>query len=163
VHVTNHLRTVEKGADTHWRLQRAAQGNQFTISGVWPLASKEFVQDVAVHNPAAYFVSVLKEALEQSGVKVSGAAYSASDRGYRMNPAPARLLFTHTSPKLSEIISVLLKVSQNLYAETLVRTLGREFKDEGSFAAGSKVVEEVLNGFGITPKSYSMRDGSGLS
>ena len=68
----------------------------------------------------------------------------------------------HQSPDLRWIVNVLLKISQNLYAETLVRLLDRH-PDGKSYAEGKKVVEQVLTRIGIPSDSYVLADGSGLS
>jgi len=57
---------------------------------------------------------------------------------------------------------VLMKVSQNLYAETLVKTLGLQ-AGTGTVEAGDKVVHDVIEGWGVDPGSYVLVDGSGLS
>ena len=111
----------------------------------------------AVHNPASYFVTALKETLLRNGIAVDGEAYRARDRKYAI-PEDSRLLFTHRSPPLREILGVLLKVSQNLYAETLLKTLGK-----GSFAAGIQEVQRVLTELGIPAQNFIITDGSGLS
>jgi D-alanyl-D-alanine carboxypeptidase/D-alanyl-D-alanine-endopeptidase (penicillin-binding protein 4) len=54
-------------------------------------------------------------------------------------------------------------VSQNLYAETLTRTLGLKFHSEGSFARGKEVVEAALHDMSIEKGTYFYADGSGLS
>ena len=64
---------------------------------------------------------------------------------------------------LSEILKPLLKESENLYAETLTRTLGLVFGGKGTFSKGKEIVEETLDQFGIKAESYSYADGSGLS
>jgi D-alanyl-D-alanine carboxypeptidase/D-alanyl-D-alanine-endopeptidase (penicillin-binding protein 4) len=111
----------------------------------------------AIHNPAAYFASSLKDSLAKNGIEVAGESFRARDRAYK--PVETELLlFTHRSPPLSEIVSVLLKVSQNLYAETLLKTLGK-----GSFAAGIRQVETTLTEMGIASQNFIVKDGSGLS
>jgi D-alanyl-D-alanine carboxypeptidase/D-alanyl-D-alanine-endopeptidase (penicillin-binding protein 4) len=56
-----------------------------------------------------------------------------------------------------------MKRSQNLYAETLVRTMGVYEKGGGSFDSGKAVVEARMTEIGIQPDTYSYADGSGLS
>jgi D-alanyl-D-alanine carboxypeptidase/D-alanyl-D-alanine-endopeptidase (penicillin-binding protein 4) len=57
-----------------------------------------------------------------------------------------------------------LKVSQNLYADTLLKVIGRP-ADGGPATTreGRKVLREVLQGWGIAPEQYVQADGSGLS
>ena len=74
-----------------------------------------------------------------------------------------QLVATHISPSLSEILKGMMKRSQNMYAETMVKTLGFYNSGTGSFNEGKKVVETVLANFGIEPETYAFTDGSGLS
>src|SRR5690606_15601251 len=57
----------------------------------------------------------------------------------------------------------LMKRSQNMYAETMVKLLGWNENGIGTFRNGKRVVERVLKGFGIDPDTYAYMDGSGLS
>jgi serine-type D-Ala-D-Ala carboxypeptidase/endopeptidase (penicillin-binding protein 4) len=55
-----------------------------------------------------------------------------------------------------------MKTSQNLYAETLLKTLGG-FDRPATIAMGRAAVETVMNGWGVAEGSLIERDGSGLS
>jgi D-alanyl-D-alanine carboxypeptidase/D-alanyl-D-alanine-endopeptidase (penicillin-binding protein 4) len=76
--------------------------------------------------------------------------------------APRRVLLTHASPPLSEIGKTLMKVSQNLYAEAVLRTLSLQ-PGPASVADSKAVVEGTLAEWGIQPGQYFVADGSGLS
>jgi D-alanyl-D-alanine carboxypeptidase/D-alanyl-D-alanine-endopeptidase (penicillin-binding protein 4) len=70
------------------------------------------------------------------------------------------------SPPLGVIAAQTLKPSQNLYAELILRTLGRERtvgSQNTSEAAGVEVVKRFLSEAGINPGEVLMADGSGLS
>ena len=64
---------------------------------------------------------------------------------------------------MSEIIEVLNHESVNLYAETLLKELGKRFRNNGSTASGTDVVTEFLLNGGIPTDGLFMEDGSGLS
>ena len=72
-------------------------------------------------------------------------------------------MLTHRSPALSSLADTLMKLSQNMYAETLLRTLGRQRSGVGTADAGRAVVRDVLTSWGIPPSEVLMADGSGLS
>ena len=55
-----------------------------------------------------------------------------------------------------------MKVSQNLYAETFLKTLGGQTA-RGNTVAWREVVRAVLTSWGISPDAYVQYDGSGLS
>jgi D-alanyl-D-alanine carboxypeptidase/D-alanyl-D-alanine-endopeptidase (penicillin-binding protein 4) len=103
---------------------------------------------------------VLRSTLVAKGMPVSGGAVGIEAAG-TPELTGARLLLEHLSPPLSDIARVLMKVSQNQYAETLLRTLG--LAEGGSAQAGRTVVRDVLTAWGVAPEAYVLVDGSGLS
>jgi len=72
-------------------------------------------------------------------------------------------MLTHRSPALSSLADTLMKLSQNMYAETLLRTLGRQRSGVGTADAGRAVVRDVLTSWGVPASEVLMADGSGLS
>jgi serine-type D-Ala-D-Ala carboxypeptidase/endopeptidase (penicillin-binding protein 4) len=159
----NRAVTAAKESESDVNVERAPLSNQIIVGGQIPAASKEIARLVAISNPTQYFVEVFKEVLESEGIPVAGRPVDIDT----LTPKPLKtntaILFEHSSPKLSEILKVMLKESQNLFAETLVKTLGHELRGQGSFAAGREVVLEVLEGFAVPRDSWVMADGSGLS
>jgi D-alanyl-D-alanine carboxypeptidase/D-alanyl-D-alanine-endopeptidase (penicillin-binding protein 4) len=73
------------------------------------------------------------------------------------------LIARSESPPLRDIATVLMKVSQNLYAETLLKAIGGGQQGLGTTEGGRVAVRRVLTDWGIKPDSYVMYDGSGLS
>ena len=68
------------------------------------------------------------------------------------------------SPPLVDITQQLLERSQNWMAEQLIRTLGAERGEEGSWSEGVKVIQDFLvDEVGIDSLDVAPRDGSGLS
>ncbi|HOM41254.1 MAG TPA: D-alanyl-D-alanine carboxypeptidase/D-alanyl-D-alanine-endopeptidase [Bacteroidales bacterium] len=67
------------------------------------------------------------------------------------------------SPPLNEIIEVLNHESINLYAEHLVKELGKAFRENGSASAGLEVINDFLKKNGIYNPGMVIIDGSGLS
>ncbi len=138
--------------------------NDITIDGRVVAGSGEIVRSPSIHNPTKFFVTVLKEVLEEKGIRVDGAPIDCDEvADWEFKEDDENTLIVHKSPPLSEILKVLMKRSQNLYAETMVRAIGLADSGFGSFRNGKKGVEEVLAQFGIEPESYAFRDGSGLS
>lgn len=75
-----------------------------------------------------------------------------------------RTVATWTSPPLSEVVAAILKPSQNWIAEHLVKTLGAERGEDGSWAAGAEVERRFLfEEVGIDSGAIVIRDASGLS
>jgi D-alanyl-D-alanine carboxypeptidase/D-alanyl-D-alanine-endopeptidase (penicillin-binding protein 4) len=103
----------------------------------------------------------LRERLEQAGILLAGTVRIGAA------PAEARVLYRHVSAPVSEIIKDLNKASNNFYAETLIRHLGRLQAAgplaPGSHAAGMAALDETLDAIGWERGSYRLADGSGLS
>ncbi len=158
--VENRIVTSAAGTEARIEVERGSAKESIILKGAVPLKAGSQSQTVAVQSPANYYLEALKLVLQQEGIDVS----RCTVRGVRgWNASSQQELFVHTSPALAEIIKPLLKVSQNLYAETLVRTLGARFHSDGSFQRGKEVVEQALRGMAIERGTYFYADGSGLS
>ena len=55
------------------------------------------------------------------------------------------LLASYTSPPLGQDLTVINKVSQNLHVELILRDLGKAVLNDGSIAAGARVVRQFLD------------------
>jgi D-alanyl-D-alanine carboxypeptidase/D-alanyl-D-alanine-endopeptidase (penicillin-binding protein 4) len=143
-------------------LQRLPGSTVVQVSGSVPLGGAEVTRSVAVDNPTEYFARVLRAGLVAAGITVHGEAADVRALPGPPDLAAARLLVSHRSAPLSEIARVLMKVSQNLYAETLLRAMGAA-DGIGSVEAGRQVEKGILEGWGIAPDSFVVVDGSGLS
>ncbi len=101
--------------------------------------------------------------LREHGIGCTG---EASDDRLRQAAVPDSLTMIGTtkSPALRRIVFETNRISNNLYAETLLRTLGKELKAEGSYDSSYVAVRNVLKDLKVdTSKGLSIRDGSGLS
>lgn len=95
-----------------------------------------------------------------------GCTWEASDDRLRQAAVPDSLTMIGTtkSPALRRIVFETNRISNNLYAETLLRTLGKELKAEGSYDSSYVAVRNVLKDLKVdTSKGLSIQDGSGLS
>ncbi len=73
------------------------------------------------------------------------------------------MLASTQSPPLREIETVLMKVSQNLYAETLAKAVGAARGGLGTYEGGLETIRRQLTAWGIPGDAYVIADGSGLS
>lgn len=67
------------------------------------------------------------------------------------------------SAPLSDIIAETNRKSNNLYAETLMKTLGKEYCGSGCYDSSYVAVRGLLEETGVTGHKTIIRDGSGLS
>jgi serine-type D-Ala-D-Ala carboxypeptidase/endopeptidase (penicillin-binding protein 4) len=135
------------------------------ISGVIPSGSQRILRSVAVVNPTVFFAQSLKDALSARGISVTGDAVDFDDVAAELSAtsAPRHALTSSSSPPLREIATVLMKVSQNLYAETLLKAIGAARGGLGTTQGGQRAVRATLEAWGIPPDGYVIADGSGLS
>jgi len=100
-------------------------------------------------------------------LKAEGITISKAPTTYRMEKinTPEEMIFIAEtiSPPLSDIIEVLNHESVNLYAEHLIKELGKKFSDSGSTAEGVTIVKDFLKNAGIRTDGMFIEDGSGLS
>lgn len=152
-------------ADSPARVEIARPLGQttLTVTGSIPLGSKPIVRGAAVPNPTRFFVEGLRLALAGRGISVAGGACAIEDA----SPGPAagtpRVIAIRSSPPLSALAGYFLKVSQNFYADMLLKTIGRASGGPGSVAQGVASVRETIGRWGIAPDEIVMNDGSGLS
>lgn len=82
----------------------------------------------------------------------------------RAEPVPVEELTAWLSPPMSDVVRHILQPSQNWVTEQLVRTLGAERGEAGSWREGIAVEEAFLfDVVGIDSTALSLQDGSGMS
>jgi serine-type D-Ala-D-Ala carboxypeptidase/endopeptidase (penicillin-binding protein 4) len=162
--VLNRAVTSEDGTQESIDYRRHLHKPVLEITGAIPVGAKPVTRAVAVVNPTVFFVQSLRDALIALGIAVSGDAVDLDDVAAEISPyAERRILASTESPPLSSMAGVLMKVSQNLYAETLLKAAGRAKGGLGTTAAGRDAARATLTSWGIPEQAYVMADGSGLS
>ncbi len=109
-----------------------------------------------VRAPATWAAGLLTKALVRAGVSVKSKAGSGMVLG------ASRLVRRQYSAALPGIMKHMNKESDNFFAETLLKGLGKDFHGEGSTAAGTEASKAALRACGIDDDSYIVDDGSGL-
>jgi D-alanyl-D-alanine carboxypeptidase/D-alanyl-D-alanine-endopeptidase (penicillin-binding protein 4) len=153
-------------------VRRGLEDNDFYVWG----SSKNFGTRVAVHDPAKWAAKALRESLEKKGIAIEGETRSRDWRAEDgFEPEKAQVLAQVESKTLAEIVTRMNKHSVNLYAELLLRTLGKKFGGEvpnniqspqsvrGDDTAGAALVKKWLLEHRIAADDTQISDGSGLS
>ena len=169
--IKNAVKTVSASTPAKVRVERAPGSMELDVWGRVPLGSSGIDEDVAIQNPPQLIGEMFRRLLEQRGVKVDGQVVVRQQTPYAMaagagpvpKPETRYILAEHDSLPLREDIKVTLKVSQNLHAEMLLRTMAREVAGQGSLAAGLKILDDFARKIDIPPGEVSFADGSGLS
>jgi D-alanyl-D-alanine carboxypeptidase/D-alanyl-D-alanine-endopeptidase (penicillin-binding protein 4) len=159
----HHVITGEAGSKTAVSVTRRADGAAVDVEGSIAADAPPATHPVAVLNPAHYFAHSLLIALTTRGMTVGGLPVDLAERGAELHPEPRRVLVASPSPPLRDIATTMMKASQNLYAETLLKALGAARGDSGSADAGRRAAAAVFTSWGIPPDGYVQADGSGLS
>jgi D-alanyl-D-alanine carboxypeptidase/D-alanyl-D-alanine-endopeptidase (penicillin-binding protein 4) len=133
------------------------------LTGTIALDAARQVRTVAVANPTQYFVNAARAGLQANGIEVRGAALDIDDLAEDLGTWDGEVLLTHRSPLLSSLGDTLMKLSQNMFAETLLRTIGKRRSGSGTAEAGRTAIREVLTSWGVPASEVLMADGSGLS
>src|SRR6266699_984716 len=160
-HVENDVTTSAAGAKSDLALTRDPGASLVVVKGIMPAQGAPRKLVLAVEQPAEHAAAVLKHLLEDRGIRVDGVA-RARHEALRTAADPA-VLAEHVSVPLGEAVKLINKISQNLHAEMLLRTVARQ---GGVWATPDdlmKVPQDFYASAGIDPDDVIQSDASGLS
>jgi D-alanyl-D-alanine carboxypeptidase/D-alanyl-D-alanine-endopeptidase (penicillin-binding protein 4) len=157
IRILNHGITVSPDSASECRIQREHGSNIIVVQGMIPLQSNKKREWVAVWEPTGYALNLFGIALTEQGIQWTGKVRTEK------TPQKAKILLTHKSLSLVELLTPFLKLSNNGHGEILVKEMGKVLKNEGSWEKGIEVIEEQLPKFGVNSQNIVIRDGSGIS
>lgn len=176
VDMLNNGQTVASPRGARLAVDRATATSPIVITGRISLGHGGVWRGVTVPDAALAAASVLRHVLVETGIEVAGPPVSVHDASESkvtgstffapglVDAGRIRVLGVYGSPPLTEILAVINKRSHNLYAELVLKTLGKIVGGEGSFTAGARVVTDFLvDVVGVEPSQFEVHDGSGLS
>ncbi|WJY14459.1 serine-type D-Ala-D-Ala carboxypeptidase [Pectobacteriaceae bacterium CE90] len=163
VHMFSEVRTLAKGSpDAKYCELDVVPGelNRFTLTGCLTQRAEPLPLAFAIQDGASYAGAIVKDELLQAGIRMDGNLR----RQTQPNPAGTILAQTQSEP-LHELLTTMLKKSDNMIADTVFRTIGHErFKVPGTWRAGADAVRQILlQKAGIDLNNSIIVDGSGLS
>ena len=163
--IASDVTTAAAGNATDIVLRRLPGQLTLHLSGVVPAGSEPTYRTASVDNPTIFFAHAFRAALIESGIDIRGAAVDIDDAPELAgrDPRYLRRLALHHSPPVAELAKVLMRASRNVYAESLLKTLGGVADAHASSEAGLVAIGEVLMEWGVPAADYVLRDGSGLS
>ena len=169
--INNALVTSASGSESHLLIERLLDSTRLDVWGQIPLGSGEADEHVAIAHPAQLVGELFRKALEDAGTVVKGGVQvrqvtpleAALAVRTPAQATPRLVLAEHDSQPLREIVKLTNKESRNLYAEMLLRTLGRQVKQRGGLGDGLDVLNEFAQQIGAHPGETVFADGSGLS
>jgi D-alanyl-D-alanine carboxypeptidase/D-alanyl-D-alanine-endopeptidase (penicillin-binding protein 4) len=159
--ILNRVTTVSSGSATSITMHRLAGNTTLALSGSIALGAAPTALAVSVDNPTQFFANAFRAALIANGIDVRGPAVDIDDVADM--PTRNAPIVTYQSPPLSTLAVRLMKISQNLYAESFLRTLAAAPGTVPTAAAGWSIARTILEGWGVQPGALIQRDGSGLT
>ena len=159
----HHVTTAESGTSTSITIDRQADKAYLDVRGTIAAGAEPATREVAVANPSLYFAHALTLALQARGIAVNGLPREFVRPEFQVPSEARRVLAESKSAPLRDIATVMMKVSQNLYAETLLKAVGAAKSGLGSAENGRRAAAELFDAWGIPAGGYVQADGSGLS
>lgn len=178
VRLTNDTNTGERDAVTSVGINRGLSDNSVRVWGEFPAGGRAFSAFLSIHDPALHAATIFRRLLIARGIQVNGKVSSRDFRvadGNKFDPQSAIELAFIDSATLTEIVHQTNKESNNLFAELILRTLGKEKgatapdrdprrnQTRGDDVAGTAVIKKWLNDHEINTEGMALQDGSGLS
>jgi serine-type D-Ala-D-Ala carboxypeptidase/endopeptidase (penicillin-binding protein 4) len=167
--VVNAIRTGAAGSATNLATHRLPGQRTLVVEGTIAAGTTTpAVLTMSVDNPTLFFVQALRRSLIARGIDVHGPAVDIDDLTGSSDETRATSVAVHRSPPLSTLAVRLMKVSQNQYAETFLKTLGQERdasaeRSPASALKGRTAAQKLFQDWGVDSGSLIIRDGSGLS
>ncbi|HBA60900.1 MAG TPA: D-alanyl-D-alanine carboxypeptidase/D-alanyl-D-alanine-endopeptidase [Elusimicrobia bacterium] len=157
--VKNKAVTGPAGSAFTLDFSRAPGTNTVTFTGSIP-AGRSRKDYVSVHDPARFAAEAFWRVLRKKGVEVSKVVPWEKAALKEEDLVPA---FAWSSEPLAKLVQVVNTNSQNLYAEHILKALGKEGAGSGSFAGGVGLVYNFLGLARLGAEQFRLVDGSGLS
>jgi len=181
--ILNNSVTVAQNESEFIAVGREFDRSAIRVSGQLRVGAASEPAYVAVVNPANHFMQQFQQVLAAEGIPVKQALVSSNFPNYNQE------LATVESPPLAQLVKETNRESNNLYAEVLLRLLGKAtgkmtvsqtvtgkmpvpqedltgkmpLPQEDTSEIGLKELKTVLTQLGVNPNSYKLADGSGLS
>ncbi|MHB1687946.1 MAG: D-alanyl-D-alanine carboxypeptidase/D-alanyl-D-alanine endopeptidase [Ignavibacteriaceae bacterium] len=134
--------------------------NIILVNGGVKLSVPDSLQDttwINVFRPELYFLTLLKEHLQDDGIKLDGKKYFTVTPNYAVK-------FYNIERGLKDVVFNTNKISYNLGAEMILYSLAEKyFGKPASAVNGIKMVDSLITLCGFNPTDFRIVDGSGVS
>ncbi len=158
--ISNDSKTVAATAEESLQVGRDLGQSQLNVQGQLRVGSEPEAVAIAIPQPSHYFLQRFKQALRQQDIQVNQ-SFVATEPTEMQGTEIAAV----ESAPLAKLIVETNQESNNLYAESLLRTLGttQSPQTDSSLEAGLEAMKKALSRLGVDSASYDLVDGSGLS
>jgi serine-type D-Ala-D-Ala carboxypeptidase/endopeptidase (penicillin-binding protein 4) len=157
--IENNSRTIGSGSEFIDAGQKPGQ-KVMNVRGQLLAGAASENTSIALLEPGTYFAEQFQQSLNAQGLGNPRSQASMSNP-----PSGLVELATIQSPPLRAFIDPTNLYSVNIYAEAMLKTLGRSVEPGSSntYQSGASAVSSVLTNLGVASNSMSLVDGSGLS
>ena len=156
--IVNMAKTVQKGARNTLTIKRASGSNQIVISGNIPVGTS-VRKVITMPNPTTNSLITFTEAMKNEGITFQHQHIVAIEKV----PSTAQSISSKQSMTLGELYPHFMKKSNNVIADTLVKTMGYVVYGVGDLENGIKVLKDYGTQLGLSMNEWTIVDGSGLS
>ena len=163
--ITVGARTAAPGTASSLDAVRTAgvNGPEVRIVGTIASDAKPEHLSLAVPNPPRFAAAAARRALLAASIPVRARGFAGEPRRTD-DAAPRRVVWSHESEPLRDLLADLWMPSDNMLAEELLRALGATAPaPQGTSAQGIAFEQTWLRGLGVDPETLALEDGSGLS
>lgn len=157
--VDNHVRT---GATTQIAVDRLPGSRRLRLSGTIAAGSPPEIVRLGVDDPAQWAAHRFIRLLRARGVAVTGEPLALHRAAGDAAPPPRAILARLTPRDYADAVRDTMKISQNLYAELMLRRVAAARGDRGT-ADGLAAVEAMFAAAGAPRHGWDLSDGSGMS
>lgn len=135
------------------------------LKGRIPKGAENFEVRGAMHDPAYVTAFEVESQLFKHGITTSSSASTVRrDRlDGILDTAQRTVFYTQSSPSVSQIVYWTNLISNNLFAEHLLKHIGVSKYHDGSVYSSTLAVSNYWADKGVDMTGFSMNDGSGLS
>jgi len=163
--VVNEVTTGPRGSGDRVNVYGGPFFQHHWLRGTVPAGVTTFEVSGAMPDPVYHAAFALHEYLAGNGITILRPPTTRLRMSWmgETDHQSCVVVYQHFSPPLSEIVYWVNFRSVNIYAEALVRTLGRERGGEGTTEAGLREISRFWARRGVDISGLSLKDGSGLS
>lgn len=164
IHFHNQVKIAQAGTGDNAYISSSPYSSVAFLEGTVPQGTHFSIRG-AITDPALFLAKALEKKLKQNQINITDKATTSRlliEQGDKINPQRITLA-THTSPNVKKIVDFTNLYSVNLYAEALLKAMGKQEKNEDATTSATQLVQEYWKNRGVDIKAWYMQDGSGLS
>jgi D-alanyl-D-alanine carboxypeptidase/D-alanyl-D-alanine-endopeptidase (penicillin-binding protein 4) len=153
----NEVMTGERGSGDKTILYGNPLSSRVTMTGTIPTGFATYQVKGSIPDPSAFVSFALQKAMQDAQIKIVKPAVAEKKNAAR------KVLDEIVSPPLREICSQTNLWSVNLYADALLKLVGKRLAGDPSFDASVRAVKSYWITKRADMRGFMIKDGSGLS